>query len=367
MILSKRKGCKIMKEFLPNKDTIFKLSGTPYEIGFKHGSAIKEKVHTSLQTYEKMFYEISGHSWKTACERALLHLNAIEKYNLNYIKEMEGLADGAGVRFEDILTLNSRSEIALVNLSDGCTSFSLAKPKTNKTWLAQNWDWKRQQIDALVHLEIRQNGLPIIQMITEAGIIGKIGCNSAGIGVCLNAIVASEWEAKIPIHLGLRSILESESIEDAISRVNNNQMASSAHFLISSKTGQISSMEVSPVYTKRIFPSDGILTHTNHICSPKMKDKIIEEANPDSYDRLFVIDEQIKSLKKKDIKEIDLFYLLSNHKGYPYSICRHSTDAQSFRIPELETVFSVVMNLTENKLTWIKGKPCKFINENLDE
>src|SRR5699024_774280 len=152
----------------------------------------------------------------------------------NYIKEMEGLADGAGVRFEDILTLNARSEIALVNLSDGCTSFSLTKPKTNKTWLAQNWDWKRQQIDALVHLEIRQNDLPIIQMITEAGIIGKIGCNSAGIGVCLNAIVANVWEAKIPIHLGLRSILESESIEDAISRINNNQMASSAHFLISS-------------------------------------------------------------------------------------------------------------------------------------
>ncbi|RYG71330.1 choloylglycine hydrolase [Lentibacillus cibarius] len=276
---------------------------------------------------------------------------------------MEGIADGANVRFEDILTLNTRSEIALIDSPDGCTSFALTKPKTSKTWLAQNWDWKGEQIDSLVHLEIQQRNLPTIQIITEAGIIGKIGCNSEGIGVCLNALVTNTWQARVPIHLGLRSVLESESIERAISKVDNNQMASPANFLIASRTGQTVNMEVSPVYTEQIQAKNGALIHTNHICAEGMKRKVREDVVSDSYDRLTKIDEKTKTLTKKDIEAKDLFNLLSNHENYPYSICRHPSDEKVSKFSGMETVFSIVMDLTDNKLTWIKGKPCEFVTQ----
>ncbi|MFD1065698.1 C45 family autoproteolytic acyltransferase/hydolase [Oceanobacillus locisalsi] len=352
-----------MTEFSSNEDITLKLSGTPYQIGYQHGRTLKEKVHNSLATYEKMFRETSGYSWKEACEKALLHLTAIEKYNQNYMKEMEGVANGANVEFEDILALNTRSEIALANSPDGCTSFALTNPKTLRTWAAQNWDWKGEQIDSLISLEIQQANLPTIQMVTEAGIIGKIGCNSEGVGVCLNALVTNTWQPKVPIHLGLRAILESVSIEKAISRVDDNQMASPANFLIASYTGQSVNMEVSPVHTEKINAKSGTIIHTNHICAEEMQQKVREEVFLDSYDRLSKIDELTKNLTNEDIEEKDLFLLLSDHENYPVSICRHDFEKNTSTLSEMETVFSVVMDLTAKNLTWIKGKPCEMIKQ----
>ncbi|WP_245832953.1 C45 family autoproteolytic acyltransferase/hydolase [Oceanobacillus timonensis] len=352
-----------MTEFSLNGDATLKLSGTSYQIGYKHGSTLKEKVHNSLATYEKMFRETVGYSWKEACEKALLHLTAIEEYNLNYMKEMEGVAAGANVKFEDILTLNTRSEIALADSPDGCTSFALTSPKTHRTWLAQNWDWKGEQTDSLISLEIQQANLPTLQFVTEAGIIGKIGCNSEGIGVCLNALVTNTWEPKVPLHLGLRAILESDSIEKAISKVDNNQIASPANFLIASHTGQSVNMEVSPIHTEQIHAKNGALIHTNHICAEEMKQKVREEVSADSYDRLLTIDKLTRNLTKENIKAEDLFLLLSDHENYPASICRHAFDENTSKFSGMETVFSIVMDLTAKKLSWMKGKPCEMINQ----
>ncbi|GGC76379.1 acyl-CoA--6-aminopenicillanic acid acyl-transferase [Thalassobacillus devorans] len=340
------------------KDEVIILSGSSFEIGFQHGQKAKKQVTNSLQTYEKMFEEYSSMSWKDAIEKACLHISAIEKYNENFLKEMEGLAKGAGVTFEDVLVLNARSEIALINSMDGCTAFALTQPKTTKTWLAQNWDWKGEQTDSIVQLDIEQEALPSIQMITEAGIIGKIGMNNSGIGVCLNALVTDTWKPKVPIHLGLRSILESASLEEAYSKVANDQMASAAHFLIASRSEEMVSMEVSPVHTAERHVKGGTLTHTNHICSENMKKEVKEDALPDSFSRFSSVNNLVAQIKEKDIGKEDLFEILSSHENYPSSICRHSSPTQVGRA-KMETVFSIVMNLTDSELSWSKGKPCK--------
>lgn len=57
------------------------------------------------------------------------------------VNEMQGVADGAGVEFEDILTLNVRTEIAYGMFSDGCTALSWKDGE--KSFLAQNWDVSR--------------------------------------------------------------------------------------------------------------------------------------------------------------------------------------------------------------------------------
>ncbi|WP_245415747.1 C45 family autoproteolytic acyltransferase/hydolase [Alteribacter populi] len=347
-----------MNDKISKENTILNLSGSSYDIGLKHGEKAKKQVHNSLQTYERMFKEFAGTSWNQAREKALLHVKEIEKYNPNYIDEMDGLANGAGVTFEDILTLNARSEIVLINTTDGCTSFALINPRKMDTWLAQNWDWKGNQVDSLIHLHIKQNDLPSIQMITEAGIIGKIGCNDKGVGVCLNALVTDTWQPKVPIHLGLRAVLESNSMEEAISRVKGNQMASSAHFLIASKSEEILSIEVSPVHTAKRKTNNGLLTHTNHICDEEMKRKVEEEALPDSFERFAKVTNLLEKLNDKEVKKENLFRVLCNHDSYPNSICRHNSSVQIGR-EKMETVFSIVMNLSDNELTWIRGKPCE--------
>ncbi|ASK64364.1 choloylglycine hydrolase [Virgibacillus phasianinus] len=271
---------------------------------------------------------------------------------------MNGIAKGSGVDYEDILAINARSEIALITGPDGCTSFAITNPKSEKTWLAQNWDWKGTQLDALVELTIEQQGVPAIQMVTEAGIIGKIGRNSAGMGVCLNALVTDTWQPKVPIHLGLRAVLESHSMEEAITKIDHNQMASAAHFLIASGSGEAIGMEVSPVHTGKIEAENGIVTHTNHICSPGLKKQIIENATANSFTRLTTVNSLLGQLDGSTITKDDLFQILANHDHFPESICRHSQPGQSER-ENIDTVFSIVMNLTDDELEWIEGRPCE--------
>lgn len=343
-----------------NRNTMLHLElvGTPYEIGYTHGKRAKRQVHNSLSTYEEMFQEFASISWKNAKEKALLHLDHIEKYNPNYIDEMEGLAKGAGVTFEDILTLNTRSEITLIHSVDGCTAFSVINPKTKERWLAQNWDWKAEQRDSVIYVTIKQKNLPHINMITEAGIIGKIGANNSGIGVCLNALITNVWQPKVPIHFGLRAILESETIEVALSRVANNQMASCAHFLIASKNAGAFSVEVSPIETVVKDGKDGFICHTNHICGISLKNKVMEDALPDSFHRLNTINNLLEQLDAQSITKEKLFNILSNHDHYPNSICRHYSIEQKLH-EKMETVFSIVMNLSNNEFHWIHGKPCQ--------
>lgn len=194
---------------------------------------------------------------------------------------MQGVADGAGVDFADVLTLHARSEIALTSTPDGCTSFALKSG--NGIWIGQNWDWKSKQIGALLDIQIEQKDKPSMRMITEGGIIGKIGMNSMGIGVCLNALLTSTWQPKVPIHLGLRAILDANSFEE-VTEVIGTEMASPAHFLIASRNGRMTGMEVSPIHTANIEP--GMVLHTNHICNPQLQEAVVDFPIIDSLPRL---------------------------------------------------------------------------------
>lgn len=96
------------------------------------------------------------------------------------------------------------------------------------------------QKENLVILTIEQAHKPTIKMVTEAGILGKIGLNSMGVGVCLNAIRAKGMDStRLPCHLGLRMVLESASRDEAVAALEKHGIASACHMLIADPTGGI--------------------------------------------------------------------------------------------------------------------------------
>ena len=127
--------------------------------------------------------------------------------------------------------MNVRTEIAYGLARDGCTA--IFWKRDNSSFLAQNWDWQEEQEKNLISLNISQKGKPAISMITEAGIIGKIGLNSRGVGVCLNAIKAPGVDfQRLPCHLALRTCLESTSTEEAVVALAKAGVASACHILV---------------------------------------------------------------------------------------------------------------------------------------
>ncbi|KAI7562004.1 hypothetical protein KC343_g8394, partial [Hortaea werneckii] len=149
-------------------------------IGHKHGREAKHQVAGTIAFYAHMFQETSHMSWAKVQELALSFEPVLRRKWPAYLEEISGLAAGAGVELADIIAVNVRTEIAFGLFSDGCTALSWRTGSAS--FLAQNWDWMEEQKAHLIVLEIEQHGKPTIKMVTEAGLIGKIGLNSAGVG-----------------------------------------------------------------------------------------------------------------------------------------------------------------------------------------
>jgi len=117
-------------------------AGTPSQVGYKHGSTAKTQITRSLAFYQRLFQERSKMDWETVKSFALKYqLYLLENFP-KYVTEMQGIAEGAGVGYEDILALNVRTEIAFGAFNDGCTALSWKAGE--RSLLAQNWDWNTE-------------------------------------------------------------------------------------------------------------------------------------------------------------------------------------------------------------------------------
>ncbi|KAG4030452.1 hypothetical protein MFRU_012g01860 [Monilinia fructicola] len=251
------------------------LQGSPKEIGQQHGSLLSSEIKDQMKIYDAMFQSTSSLSWPEVLEIAREFQVTIQKLTPDIYDEMVGIAEGASVDILDIVALNCRSEIALGRFTDGCTSLGWkmqGEKVEGKIVLAQNWDWTERVKKNLALVEIDAAKKEKIWMVTEAGIVGKIGFNSAGVGVCLNAIRARPTDtSKLPIHVALRICLESSSVEDAIAILEElGGVASSQHILIADSEGPLA-MELSPLGNCFLGPgNDGFVAHTNHFIQNKL-------------------------------------------------------------------------------------------------
>ena len=242
-------------------------------------------------------------------------------------------------------------------LSDGCTALSW---KTNeRSLLAQNWDWRSEQAENLIRLQIRQKSKPSIDMITEAGIIGKIGLNSMGVGVCLNAIrVSGVNYNQLPCHLALRACLDSRSRDDAERTLRNASqpnggISSACHILLADPTGGVGLECTSRDIVSLPMSSRGVLTHTNHFI--RHHSGVAESSDlPDSPFRLARINNMIESCHN-DPHADDIEFMMTDEENYPASINRGRTKDSS-----VATLFSIVMELEKRVATVKIGRPTEY-------
>ncbi|SHF87222.1 isopenicillin-N N-acyltransferase like protein [Modicisalibacter ilicicola DSM 19980] len=330
-----------------------RLTGDRDAIGREHGRQHADKIRDSIRVYDRLFRDFVGSSWSEARGMAPRFLPAIERLFPDILDEVQGIADGAGTDFDDILTLNCRSEISLTQASGGCSAFSLNQ---GGQWLAQNWDWRADQQRNVVALEIALAGQAPLISVGEAGMVGKIGMNAHGLGVCLNAIRSQTCGDGLPIHFALRKILECPDFAAARRVVDEDRVASPAHFLIASHDGQATGFEVHPGTPGELPPQDGKVLHTNHLYAEATAACVNDFPRPDSPVRL----SRLRQLLDRPIASEPgaLFDLLSDHANAPSAICRHT----NHELPEaerMETLFAVVMNLNERRLHLRLGKPCE--------
>jgi isopenicillin-N N-acyltransferase-like protein len=336
---------------------------TPFDRGVEHGRLAAEQISATLATYRQIFRDFVDVGWDEAKQIGESYRPAIERYDADIADEIRGVAEGSGFEHAEILALNSRSEIALsAKLVEGCTAFSAFGRATRgeTTVLAQNWDWRPGLRDSVVLLLIEQPGKPSLTMLTEAGIVGKLGFNSAGLGVCLNAIVTDRLNPDgTPLHVVLRGILDSRTLGDAITAAARGDIACSANFLVAQHGNGAVDIEAVPHDLDVLLPDRDVLAHTNHLLGPRLSGVrcLGKLAFGDTYPRLArvrrLLEERWGALDSEAAREI-----LRDHGNAPDSICRHVDEVVDPEGKRIHSVFSLVMDLERGTLEVTDGPPC---------
>jgi isopenicillin-N N-acyltransferase-like protein len=319
------------------------LKGNPKDIGFQHGRTLKERIHSTVNWYKK----IIAHEEKKV-EKLTKHFKLIiHDFNSHYCDEIEAIARGAGIKPHWIYMLNARSEI-MNTFRNECTALFFRKSGI----LGQNWDWAEELESLAVILKIQQKDKPEILMMTEPGIIGKIGFNSAGIGVCLNFLNSGESCKGIPIHILLRVILESTSIDEAIKVINSSLMGKSANILL----GDVSGNSIDVEFTKEqiYYPNTNInaFIHTNHYLANNDLNTDVEKL-ASSFTRYETAVKLAQNISQDSIEEMKAILLDSSQEDFP--ICRPYVDNPD--IGNVGTICSVIMDLAKFQMHITRGNP----------
>jgi isopenicillin-N N-acyltransferase like protein len=213
-----------------------------------------------------------------------------------------------------------------------------------------------RQKSSIIALYITPEIGPSIAQITEAGIIGKIGFNSCGVGTCLNAIRAKGVSFnKLPLHLAVRAALNSLSAASAVAVLEKVGVACSGHILIADANGGIGT-EWSILGSQKIQPKDGVVAHTNHFLCPQPEGVAEPRVAPDSFLRMDRVMELVGRARDKDdgkgltVESIE--EILDDEQGFPCSINRMAVDGESQM-----TLFSIAMDLKSREARVRIGRP----------
>ncbi len=348
---------------------VITVRGSAYEIGVEHGQKAKEAIQHNFQFYLNLWNHFSGVKRNQVLKKAQTFIPYIENLDSELVEELKGVSKGSGMQFEEIVALNSRWELNYAYmmgsskkvLPEGCTAYALIPEATKNrhVFVGQNWDYKPGVENSCIILRIKQEKKPEILMHTEAGIIGHKGFNSAGIGVCLNLIRCEKdiFQPGLPVWIKVRGILNSKSLPDCLKILTGFEGPNSANMVIAHRDGEAIDVECAPDDTFFLFPSGGVLTHSNHFLFPRFSVKdTAKSLVPDTVIRNHrasrLLQERRGNLDLKTIKNV-----LKDHFGHPDSICRHR-DERLHSNEQWETLTSMIIDLTEGKMLYASGPPC---------
>jgi isopenicillin-N N-acyltransferase-like protein len=252
-------------------DLIVDVSGSGRERGRAHGEALRDRIADALERWdaevgERMGIPAADHV--AGLLGATRFVPAIEAATPDLLEEVHGIAEGAGVSFDRILAYNLMDEEWWYSQARGhrhaCSLVAVAAGDGRGTVLAQNMDLPEVMDGGQAVLRsMTPDGAQTI-VLTAAGMIGLTGCNSDGLGVCVNTLSMLNHSADgLPVAFVLRGLLERRSLAGAEAFLHAVPHASGQHYAIGCGD-EVAGFECSAGGVVASDGGNGRFWHTNH-------------------------------------------------------------------------------------------------------
>uniref|UniRef100_A0A7S3ZCJ4 Peptidase C45 hydrolase domain-containing protein n=1 Tax=Lotharella globosa TaxID=91324 RepID=A0A7S3ZCJ4_9EUKA len=374
------------------------LEGSPDERGKTHGKVFRDRIHSSWEFYHALFRKVG---WKDDEIKAAVRAIALcvkQKFP-DYHGEIRGIASGSGMEEWQIYALNSRTEILngrRKSVADDATDGECSSAYgPDSAVLGQNWDWEKTLEDLFVVMRIHYPDGRRVATVTEPGMLAKIGLNNDGVGVLLNLLyfspVSRNWGGEsrtqftgcIPVHILLRCILDSRSLDEAVRIVQGCPMcvASMSNLFVADDKGRYAMIELGGGEDKvdPIMPpprtainknndkdngwcdwerkKDALLpVHTNHFLRCDFQDTKTGNASSHARQRrlLTLVRDAGPNMSADDLKKI-----LGDTEG-DLPLLRHYIPNPELGFENAGTCCAVVMELKTRKLHVTAGSPLSY-------
>ncbi|MFI2737321.1 C45 family autoproteolytic acyltransferase/hydolase [Streptomyces sp. NPDC018711] len=240
----------------------------PRERGTLLGTRFGARIRRVAELYRKHFALLGMPEEQVRSLTGRSH-EALRAWAPNLAEESDACADAAGVERWTVAAVGARTEILAGCPAPGKGECSTAvyAPVGAAPQTVQTWDWHDLLVpDALLHA-LRPSEGRTVKLFTEFGAPGKIGVNSAGLGVHFNILFHASDSASggVPVHAVARRILdEADTLDQAVGIASTARVSASTSLTVVT-AGSAASLELSPAGLA-VVPAaeDGWLLHTNH-------------------------------------------------------------------------------------------------------
>lgn len=324
--------------------------GSHHEVGHQIGEQCRERIQSMFANLRDDLPR--GATWVAMLEQSRVYLDHSRKVYPQYIDELEGIAEGAQVPFEEVFLLMCE-ELWEDYAWRGCTDMAARGKATvdGSTLLAHTNDLLPKTEAMLVLLKVQAGDEPEYLGVSVGGIAVSAGYNAAKISLTGNQLDSNDVRPGVPRLLVVRAILGSKTLSEAMTHCLLPTRASSYNNVLADGSGEVYSMEGSATDMEAIYIKEDVMAHANHYIAPSMRrferDRSVNANSIIRHNRA-------EYLLRQNFGELtpELFRtLLADHAGYPTSICKHGSETQ--------TVFSIIVQV-ETLKAWVgRGHACE--------
>ena len=300
------------------------VSGSPRALGRQIGEAARDEIRGFAAIALARVNKTVCVSRTRALDISRRSLDCAAAYAPDLLDELRGMSEGAGVALDELMLLQVRNQLCPEE-DAACTALAVAPQRSaeGRALAAQNWDNDPALDPFTIVLTRRPADKPALMNVTQAGLIAYIGCNDAGLGVCMNTLPAPSRPVGVPHYFAVRAIYEQTSLSDAVSAVRRADRAIPGNILLATPQGP-ADLELT-LGRVHVLRDDELVVHTNHCLHPELAPINCEfpeliESGP----RYRRVEQLLGSERLVSMAQVRA--VLRDHDRHPYSICRHVND-----------------------------------------
>lgn len=340
-------------------------AASPYERGRLLGESISMQIRTLLEYQTQHYLQKDGEqlrdSWMPSVER---FVPFIWKHAPNTWSEMEGMAKGAGVDFEEILILSTVYEKKVGFGSDHCTAFAATGTTTadgnlicGQTNDESMIEWAGGALDLVTH-HIGEEQETLIY--THPGIPAYMGMNSYGLCFLWNYIDNGERGVGVPTNILIRETLCKKTLSEAVAYLEETPRCIPNNFLLAHKEEGICNVELFPDAALKTDRSE-VVVHANHILDTGKSAHDVKLVRRE-IETTFLRQQALEELCDKERGSIDITkaksFFRDHSRGWG-SICVHPHVRPHTRARVNKTLAAMVFHPTEGEMHIAFGNACE--------